>query len=335
MPCEYKLSSEQSLEQQYNDAILPFWQQIVQEQRFHSDDEIDIAYAYCLHPEAKATIVLSPGRTEGYLKYKEFFYDMYQNGYSVFAIDHRGQGLSGRLIDHPQKGYVDDFQHYVDDLEHFCHHIVKPKANAPLCLLGHSMGATIATLYLEQHKNEFIASAMSAPLYGFNPGFMPVFVAKPLSKILIALKTMIGRSSDYFFGQFDYCRIPFNENKLTHCEARYEMFRKQYEQEPALRLGGITFHWLATTLRAMNRLFSELEKISTPMLIIQSYDDEVVNLSDQTRFFKRLQQTGICEKIELHGAKHEVFFETDLMRSTAIKGMLSFFEQHLGIQQPS
>jgi alpha-beta hydrolase superfamily lysophospholipase len=55
----------------------------------------------------------------------------------------------------------------------------------------------------------------------------------------------------------------------------------------------------------------------------------VVNLGDQTRFYKRMQSFGLCEKIELHGAKHEVFFESDLMRNTAISGFMSFFERQL------
>ena len=333
MASEYTLSSAENIEQHHQDNILPFWQEKVQTSQFSSLDNTTIAYAYCIAPNAKATIVLSPGRTEGYLKYQEFFYDLYQNGYSIFAIDHRGQGLSDRLISHPQKGYVDKFQHYVDDFAQFCEQEVKPKANSPLFLVGHSMGATIATLYLEQFPDKFIASAMSAPLYGFNPGLLPVFVAKPLSKILIGLKTLLGKSSDYFLGQFDYCQIPFNENKLTHCQPRYERFRLLYEQHNKLRLGGITFHWLATSLRAISDLFKYAKSIETPILIIQSYDDEVVNLADQTRFYKRLAPKGICEKIELHGAKHEVFFETDLMRTTAITGMLNFFDKHL--KQPT
>lgn len=330
MASEYTLSSADNIKQHYQENILPFWQQKVQTCEFQSSDNTTLAYAYCINPHAKATIVLSPGRTEGYLKYQEFFYDLYQNGYSVFAIDHRGQGLSDRLINHPQKGYVDKFQHYVDDFAQFFEEEVKPKTDSPLFLVGHSMGATIATLYLEQFPDKFIASAMSAPLYGFNPGMLPVFVAKPLSQILIGIKTLMGKSSDYFLGQFDYCQVPFKENKLTHCQARYDHFRYIYEQHNKLRLGGITFHWLATSLRAIKDLFRHINSIETPMLIIQSYDDEVVNLGDQTRFYKRLEPKGICEKIELHGAKHEVFFETDLMRTTAITGMLKFFDKHLG-----
>lgn len=330
----FALSSANNIAQHFQQHIIPFWQEQVITSQFIGQQEINIAFAYCLAPNAKACIVISPGRTEGYLKYQELIYDLYNNGYSVFVIDHRGQGLSGRLINHKQKGHVEKFQYYVDDFAQFCQEQVLPKANAPLCLLGHSMGAAIATLYLQQNHVPFIASAMSAPLYGFNSGVVPMFIAKPLSQLLIAIKTITGGSSDYFLGQFDYRDAPFRGNKLTHCEARYQQFRQLYEHYSELRLGGITFHWLATSLQAIKQLFNQLDQISTPILLIQAYDDEIVNLNDQCKFYNRLALRGLCEKIELHGAKHEIFFETDLMRTTAITKMLNFFNQHL-VTSPS
>jgi lysophospholipase len=326
MASSYKLSSESNLSCQYVEHISPFWHQHVQQGCFNTDDGTPIAFAYCICPNAKSTIVLSPGRTEAYLKYQELAYDLYHNGYSIFIIDHRGQGLSGRLIDNPHKGYVDDFQHYIDDLHYFYHHIVKQKANAPICLLGHSMGATIATLYLQQYPDDFVAAAMSAPLYGFNSGKLPLFIAKPLTQIALTVQMLRGRTSEYFWGQHDYFGTPFEHNMLTHCKPRYHQFRHQYELQSALRLGGITFHWMATTLRALKHLFANIDHIKTPMLMIQSCDDEVVSLSAQARFYKKLQKVGECQKVELHGAKHEVFFETDAMRCRAISSTLTFFD---------
>lgn len=332
MKTPYKLTSEKDLKQTFNDVITPFWHNVMVQESFNSDDNVRINYCYCICPGAKATIVLSPGRTESYMKYQEFIYDLYQNGFSVFAIDHRGQGLSGRLIDHPQKGYVDDFQHYVDDFHYFYHHIVVKHANAPLCMVGHSMGGAIGTLYLQQNPDDFVAVAMSAPLYGFRPGPLPMFISKWAIRGMIGLKSILRRSKDYFWGQMDYVPVPFEENLLTHCRARYEQFRHQYNTVAELRLGGITFHWLATSLRAMERLFANISRVKTPLLLIQSCDDEIVNQNEQNRFYQKLERLGNCptlKKIELHGAKHEVFFETDLMRTRAMHTLIEFFEQVL------
>lgn len=334
MKTPYKLTCEAGLSESFEQKIEPFWQEHVVQACFDSDDNIRIHYCYCLHPQAKATIVLSPGRTESYMKYQEFIFDLFQNGFSVFAIDHRGQGLSDRLIEHPQKGYVDDFQHYVDDLHYFYHHVVTKRSPGPFCLVGHSMGGAIATLYLEQNPEDFVAAAMSAPLYGFRPGPLPLVISKWLIRGLIAIKSIFRRSKDYFYGQMDYVPLPFEENELTHSRPRYEHFRNQYNGQAELRLGGITFHWLSTSLRAMEHLFNNIHKLKTPMLLIQSCDDPIVNQNEQTRFFKKLEKLGNCSdlrKVELHGARHEVFFESDLMRTRAMHNLIEFFERQISL----
>ncbi len=327
MPKPYQLSSARRLTEHYSQRILPFWQNSVIESHFTTKDGISIAYAYTLCPDAKATIVISPGRTEGYLKYQELIFDLHRQNYAVFIIDHRGQGLSDQLIDHPQKGYVADFQDYVDDLIDFYDHIVAAKAQGQRLLLGHSMGCTIATLYLQQRPEDFAAATMSAPMYGFNPGKLPMLIAKPLIRLVIWWKKRANTSSDYFFNQQDYHWVPFEQNQLTHCEIRYHQFRQQNEQIPALQLGGITFQWLSTSLSAIEQLYANLDKIKTPLLVLQAGDDEVVNLDAQDQFCNKMQAAERCEKRVLTGARHEVFFEVDPIRTQAISSMLDFFAE--------
>jgi len=92
-----KFSSEKKLntpEQQR------FWQNVHQSE-FQSSDGVKIAFCQVLQADAKQAVVISNGRVESYLKYQELIFDLYQQGYSVFALDHRGQGLSDRITDNP------------------------------------------------------------------------------------------------------------------------------------------------------------------------------------------------------------------------------------------
>ncbi|MFT4925612.1 MAG: lysophospholipase [Phenylobacterium sp.] len=324
-PLALNLSSEHQLTEHYAQIILPFWQQSVIESQFTSTDNVTISYAYTLCPQAKATIVISPGRSEGYLKYQELIYDLVQQGYSVFIIDHRGQGLSDKLIDHPQKGYVADFQHYVDDLKHFYHEVVNAKTSDQRFLLGHSMGCTIATLYLQQYPDDFAAATMSAPMYGFNPGKVPAAVAIPLIRLLVWWKKRSNNSTDYFLDQGDYHWLPFEQNQLTHSEIRYRQFRQQNEDIPALKLGGITFHWLATSLNAIDQLYANLSQLKTPLLLLQAGEETIVSLAAQDKFCR----LNGCEKLELADARHEILFEVDTIRHKAIGAMLAFFDHQL------
>ncbi|MCT6568541.1 alpha/beta fold hydrolase, partial [Staphylococcus aureus] len=43
-------------------------------------------------------VVVVPGRIESYVKYPEVAYDLFQQGYDVIVLDHRGQGRSGRIL---------------------------------------------------------------------------------------------------------------------------------------------------------------------------------------------------------------------------------------------
>ena len=108
-----------------------------------------------MHPEASASVVISSGRIESLVKYKELVYELYQNGYSVFIHDHRGQGMSGRLALNLQIGYVSDFDDYLQDLNIFVEQVVKPNSVAQLKLLCHSMGSAIGALYCLAHPEDF------------------------------------------------------------------------------------------------------------------------------------------------------------------------------------
>ncbi len=51
-------------------------------------------------------VVISIGRIKSCVKYPEVADDLFQCGYDVMIIDHRGQGLSGRLLADSHWGHV-------------------------------------------------------------------------------------------------------------------------------------------------------------------------------------------------------------------------------------
>ncbi|MGL5360263.1 MAG: alpha/beta fold hydrolase [Shewanella sp.] len=294
-----------------------FWRTVVQG-RLTAADGISLAYMVAHHPKARASIVLSSGRVESYLKYQELAFDLHQQGYSVFAIDHRGQGLSDRMTANPHQGYVRRFGDYVDDFALFIEQVVLTQAQGRLYLLGHSMGGAIGTLYLQQFPGVFRAAAFSAPMYG---------IKLPMPKGFIRwLANKLDRSrhgaANYVLGGQDYCAVSFKDNELTHSETRYQAYRALYAEQPVLQLGSPTNHWLIEALDAADACVLATSEIDTPILILQAGDDGIVDNAAQWR-----AMSSRCQIRVIEGASHELFIEKDAYREQALNFALDWFER--------
>ncbi|MGS0675366.1 alpha/beta fold hydrolase [Shewanella sp. 0m-4] len=292
-----------------------FWQQVTQA-TFKTRDDITLAYAKITHPNSIGTIVLSNGRVESYLKYKELMFDLYQQGYSLFAIDHRGQGLSARTTANPHLGYIDKFQRYIDDFAEFVTHIVKPIPSENYYLVGHSMGGAIGTLYLQQHPATFKAAVFSAPMYG---------IKLPLPRGFIrGLASLLDnhQQPNYILGGKGYHAEPFDKNDLTNSKLRYDDYRELYQKTPQLQLGSPTNHWLVESIDAAARAEDAARNSQIPLLILQAEEDTIVDNRAQKRAIN-----GLCKLTKIPYARHEIFMERDKPRNQALNVLLSFLQQ--------
>lgn len=324
----YLLTNESQFEQQLP-AIEAFWNTGVFSS-FVGVDQVEIAYAFFPCDKAKATIYISPGRIEGYLKYQELIFDLNQNGYEVAIIDHRGQGLSGRMLSNPDKGYVQDFEHYVEDFYSFFKLVESQRRGKLSFLLAHSMGSAIATRYLQRFPKDFDAAALSSPMIAIDTAPFPKPIAKVIISCLHGINRLFGGDAWYMLGQNGYQPDSFSENKLTHSQTRYQWFREIYEQTPNLKLGGVTVAWLKQALATEQRLFNDIALIQTPIRIIQSGKESIVDNEAQNTFARALSNSGnnVCPDgavIRVEGAKHELFIEADEYRDRCLNSVLEWF----------
>ena len=318
----YALSREVQLQSVYVQQIQPFWQQIVKQGEFVGTDNIAICYAYAIPPNSIGSVVISSGRIEAYIKYKEQVFDLYQNGYSVFILDHRGQGLSGRMCPNPHMGYVKHFDDYLSDFKVFVETVVKPNSIEQPKLLCHSMGGAIGALYCLRYSDDFAKVAFLAPMFGIRPA-MPGWFANMLVRSNIAIKKLRGEDVSYFIGQGDYENKPFAENDLSQSEVRYQLFRQEYEEQPQVKLGGVTGQWLLAAAAAINRIEKLAPTFPIPCLVIQAGADEVVDNNRQSRVSAQLAN---CKNMVIAGAKHEMLMEQDQYRLPCLQATLDFFK---------
>jgi len=236
-------------------------------------------------------------------------------------LDHRGQGLSGRMTVNPHQGYIDDFQHYVDDICHFIDAVVSPHQRGPLNLLCHSMGSAIGALTILQRPGQFNRVVFGSPMFGIRPA-LPGWLAKALIGINRCANWLLSGSSGYFFGQRDYHADEFTVNRLTSSEIRYQLFRNLYAEQPEIQLGGVTPQWLAAASAAMWQVEQHAQQITLPALVFSAGDDTVVDNKRQQRVVANMPD---AEYILVEGARHEILIETDAIRQPVMKRIFDFF----------
>ena len=341
-------TTEENFVARYSNEITNFWQQ-GEFSSFSGVNKARINYAIFNHNKISATatnrkcLIISPGRSEGYLKYKELSFDLFNLGFNVFIIDHRGQGISARLLKNSHMGYVDNFQYYVDDLSNFIDDIVKPhcqldgQAHKPY-LLAHSMGGAIAARYLQDYPNSIQAAVLSSPMLGLDSSPIPSFIAKGLIKITDKINQIFDDTPWYFLGQKDYLpkednSAVFLANPLMHSSLRFREFNLLYRQVPELQLGGVTVKWLSESLTALEKIFSNIDKIKTPTFVIQAGEDRIVSNEAQDDFCQQLhklhpQSCPNGKPLVIEGAYHELFFESDSYRQQTLTAAVKWLDKH-------
>ncbi|MGR5120615.1 alpha/beta fold hydrolase [Vibrio astriarenae] len=320
----YTFSIEPNFDYAITHEILDVWQQR-QEGEFLTEDGKRLAWCKLTDPQHTKAVVLVNGRVESYLKYQELFYDLFQNGYDVYSFDHRGQGLSDRLVENLDIGYVDSFDDYILDLHNLVKHFNLGDYHARY-LLAHSMGGAITTRYLQEYQpDQFNAAALTAPMMGIA---MPNYLA-PIAKPLSYLMTRLSNEPQYAPGHKAYYAKPFADNPLSQSTTRYHWFRDLYEAQPKLKLGGPSTHWVWQSLTAIQDIFADTVDINSPLLLLQASEDKIVSNSAQIRFMRKLACTRKdCALKIVYGAQHELLFEQDTHRLETLNTILQFFDSH-------
>lgn len=271
-----------------------------------------LRYASSTSPDEQFAVIVLGGRTEFCEKYAELFYSLKDCGCTLYSLDHRGQGLSGRLLKQRQKGHVDQFSDYGDDLSIFINSIVKQQKHQKIIVIAHSMGGTIAMDYHLRYPGNLDTMILSAPMLGINTDPLPHRVAEWLVKAAI----IAGKSDEYILGSGYYdSSKQFEDNKLTSSRERFAVTRELFGYFSDAQLGGPTYGWVDQSFQAMETICTSAGTIDIPVVILQGEADEVVENEAQSAF------CSACTTCTLHtieGALHEILMEKDDMRNQAL-----------------
>ncbi len=318
-------------------AIEAFWQK-GETGKFIGRKKVPIRYIKFIHPNEVGAVVISSGRTESYIKYKEVIYDLYRLGYTIYAHDHRGQGLSGRMTENPQMGHVWNFDHYIDDFKKFYSETITPHAHRKKYLLAHSMGGAIASIYLERYANDFDAAALSSPMHEpataiFYSDAVVCGMLGITSRLRDFLIWLFGIEPRYVLNGHNYEVDKFEENELTQSRIRYERFVAEYTKNEQVRLGSATTHWASKACDAAEDARENAARVTIPILVFQAEKDTLVTADGQNEFCRNLKAGGKNQciggaPIIVPGAYHELLIEKDEYRIPTLTRIVDFFRSN-------
>ena len=258
----------------------------------------------------RGTVVLSPGRTEPIEKYFEVIGNFLARGFCVLAHDWRGQGLSARLLPDRLKGHARAVEEFLDDYDRLLN-AFETRAPKPWIMVGHSMGAALNLLTLENGESRFAGAVLSGPMLRIKTGKRSMWSVK----LAVRWNLRHGKAGDFVLDDpddpFDHT---FETDALTTDHDRYDLWRQQLYACPHLAVGGPTWGWLAFALDAGERALKPkaLKAVKIPVTFVQPGEDDRVWKQTNRWAAKRL---GRGRYVEVPGSKHEVIMETDDLRA--------------------
>lgn len=280
-----------------------------------------------LHYEAyekllsRGSIVILHGFTESAEKFRETAYYFRKAGYSVFVPDMRGHGKSAHKSEKKERVEIGSFDEYADDLHLFIESVVKPAAvSGKIYIYSHSLGSTVALLYMMKHPHTVEKAVLSSPMICGNMG-MPVAVAGTVARLLCAL----GGSTVSAPGRCVFDPSQTVEKSDAVSEVRFGYYHEKRKREPLYQTSGPSFGWVKASIEARDRILSDegIKKLRGEMLIFKPEQDRQL-LSEYTDKFAEKAHIKIKN---VKNSRHEIFMSSDETLGWYYGEILEFFSE--------
>lgn len=310
--------TESNYEAAFAATILPFWKAGTTRELL-GHEGLRLYTWHRLHPKARGQILISHGYRENSLKYRELAYTFYQNGYSVFFVDHRGHGYSGRIGAETRAVDVKNFADYSEDFRLFT--LAMPlDPQKPTGLFAHSMGSAIAIDFMEKNPGRIQAAVLSSPLIQPRLRGIPVSAALSLARFLAFT---VGPES--FPTGRRMAELMTFERSGTHSRVRYE-FWKEATNKADLRLLGPTNRWAIQMLAYLPQLMQaeRLAQLQIPIFLARAGEDKLVDAEAIELFCRKAPN---CQLHDYAGSAHEIWNEEDQIRNGYLDDILQYYQR--------
>ena len=259
------------------------------EGHFSSTDGLKLFYRRWTVPQPRGVCLLVHGLAEHSGRYSHVAQALTEQGFSVWALDHRGHGRSEGI-----RGDCRSLGDFVEDLHLLVKAVRATRPDLPLVLVGHSLGGLIALSYAAEHPGEVRAVAVSSPA---------LKLAHETPPWKVALVTATSRVMPTALFQNGV-----NPRVLCHDPQVVEAYMK----DPLVH--HVLTARCAVALRdAMRRSLDLARQLKAPCLILQAGADEICDPQTAVEFSRRADGNGITFR-RYDGLYHELFNEPERAR---------------------
>ncbi len=293
------LINEQNYIKTMTEEVEPFLKSKRTDGGFLSFDGNRIRFEEYSHPQEKAAVIVLHGFTESAEKMREVSYYFYNEGYSVYAVDLRDHGKSFRTSDSVGRVDTDDFHKYASDLEWLIEKVIKAEnPEREIYIFSHSLGSTVALLYMLKNPDSVKKAVLSSPMICGNMG-MPVAVAGTVAKALSSL----GGKKIPAPGRCSFNPdLPFQKSDATSPE-RFSYYHEKRKANKLLQTNGPSFGWVKASVEARDEILYYADKIKAELFVIKPQEDKQLLMSYTDEF---IEKTG-AENVTIENSKHEIF----------------------------
>lgn len=287
-------------------------------------DGVRLRAAIWHSPEPAAHAILLSGRTEYLEKLSIPAAELVARGYSVAAVDWRGQGLSDRLATPGLKGHVRDFSDFQHDVDALLQDPFVQNLPGNRIVLCHSMGGAITAKALQRGDIAGTVSAaiFSAPMWGISMN--PVMRVFACASSRFAVRLGLGNRWPPF-GDVDtpYALSGDTDNSLTSDEDVWAWLGETARAYPQLSIAAPTMGWFNAARIAMAGL-AKGGPLKCPSRVILGGAEEVV---DAARLRRRARLLG-AEVCDVPDGRHELLVEAEPLRRLTWDHIDRFLAEH-------
>jgi alpha-beta hydrolase superfamily lysophospholipase len=221
-------------------------------------------------------------------------------GIALYAFDMRGNGRSPG-----QRAYLSNWDEYRRDLAAFVAQVRTWEKNAPIFLLGNSLGGLVVLDYALEHPEQ---------LHGV------IAVVPPLGKLSVPpLLMALGRAMSRVWPRFSL-NVGMDLSGLARDPAVIETVLN----DPLFHRRG-TARLSTEVVAAIERVQSNAARMTVPLLILHGSDDRMVPPDGSRTFFSKLQKPH--EYREFAGAYHGLL--ADFGYEQVLEEVTRWMEQRL------